>query len=56
LIGQGRSTREIAAHLHLSAKTVDAHRCHIKEKLSLHDATALVRHAVRWVETQNLRA
>jgi DNA-binding NarL/FixJ family response regulator len=50
LIGEGRSTREIAAQLHLSPKTVDVHRSHIKEKLELDDATALVRHAVRWVE------
>jgi hypothetical protein len=28
------------------------HRGHIKEKLGLHDVTALIRHAVRWVETQ----
>ena len=53
LIGQGKSTRDIAAQLHLSSKTVDVHRAHIKEKLELKDATALVRHAVRWVETQS---
>jgi DNA-binding NarL/FixJ family response regulator len=52
LIGHGKTTREIAAQLHLSPKTVDVHRGHIKEKLELRDATALVRHAVRWVETQ----
>ena len=52
LIGQGKSTRDIAAQLHLSPKTVDVHRANIKEKLDLTDATALVRHAVRWVETQ----
>jgi DNA-binding NarL/FixJ family response regulator len=51
LIGQGKSTRDIAGQLHLSPKTVDVHRSHIKEKLDLTDATALVRHAVRWVET-----
>lgn len=53
LIGQGKSTRNIAQHLHLSPKTVDVHRAHIKEKLELKDATALVRYAVRWVETPN---
>ena len=53
LIGQGQSTREIANQLHLSPKTVDVHRGHIKEKLELKDATSLVRHAVRWVETQD---
>ncbi len=53
LIGQGRNTREIAQQLHLSPKTVDVHRANIKDKLGLLDATALVRHAVRWVETQD---
>lgn len=52
LIGQGKSTREIAGQLHLSTKTVDVHRSHIKEKLDLKDVTSLIRHAVRWVETQ----
>ena len=52
LIGQGKSTRDIATQLHLSPKTVDVHRANIKEKLELTDATALVRHAVRWVEIQ----
>jgi DNA-binding NarL/FixJ family response regulator len=52
LIGQGKSTREIAAQLSLSTKTVDVHRSHIKEKLNLGDVTALVRHAVRWMVTQ----
>lgn len=52
LIGQGKSTRDIAEQLHLSTKTVDVHRSHIKGKLDLKDVTALIRHAVRWVETQ----
>jgi DNA-binding NarL/FixJ family response regulator len=52
LIGQGKGTREIAEQLHLSSKTVDVHRGHIREKLGLKDSTALVRHAVRWLETQ----
>ena len=51
LIGHGKSTGDIATQLHLSSKTVDVHRGHIKEKLELTDTTALVRHAVRWVET-----
>lgn len=54
MIGRGKSTREIAAELHLSPKTVDVHRGNIKEKLELNDATALIRHAVRWVETQQV--
>lgn len=52
LIGQGKSTHDIAAQLHLSTKTVDVHRANIKGKLGITDGTALVRHAVRWVETQ----
>lgn len=51
MIGSGKGTRQIADELHLSAKTVDVHRGNIKAKLDLKDATALVRHAVRWVET-----
>jgi DNA-binding NarL/FixJ family response regulator len=52
LIGQGKSTRDIAQLLNLSTKTVDVHRSHLKEKLELTDVTALVRHAVRWMEAQ----
>ncbi|MEX2044507.1 MAG: response regulator transcription factor [Opitutus sp.] len=52
LVGNGKSTRDIAKQLGLSPKTVDVHRANIKEKLGMKDVTALVRHAVRWVETQ----
>jgi len=52
LIGQGRGTREIAEHLHLSVKTVEVHRAKIKLKLNLNTATDLVRAAVRWSDTQ----
>jgi DNA-binding NarL/FixJ family response regulator len=52
LIGQGRATRHIAEQLHISARTVDAHRAHIKEKLQVEDGPALVRYAVRWVESR----
>jgi len=55
LIGQGKSTNDIAKQLHLSPKTVDVHRAHIKEKLQLADALSLVRHAVRWVETEGFQ-
>jgi DNA-binding NarL/FixJ family response regulator len=51
LIGQGKPTRHIAEQLHVSARTIDAHRAHIKEKLQLADGSALVRYAVRWVES-----
>ncbi len=52
MIGQGKSTRDIATQLHLSPKTIDVHRAHIKEKLELKDATSLVRYAVRWLEAE----
>lgn len=52
LIGQGKGTRQIAEALHLSVKTVEVHRLHIKEKLELTDSPSLVRYAVRWVESQ----
>lgn len=52
LIGQGKGTRDIAKQLHLSPKTVEAHRGHIKEKLELKDATALVHQAIRWFEAE----
>ncbi len=51
LIGRGQSTQEMAANLHLSPKTVDVHRGHIKEKLRLESLSALMRYAIRWVES-----
>ncbi len=50
LIGEGLPTREIAAKLFLSIKTVETHRVHIKRKLNLQNATQLVQFCVRWVE------
>ena len=50
LIGEGKSTREIAAQFRLSTKTVDVHRDHIKKKLRLKTAASLLRYAVRWFE------
>jgi DNA-binding NarL/FixJ family response regulator len=51
-IGQGRTVRSIAEQLHLSVKTVQAHRAHLKEKLSLDDTTTLLRFAIHWVESE----
>jgi DNA-binding NarL/FixJ family response regulator len=48
MIGQGLSTRQIAEKLHLSVKTIETYREHIKTKLSLSKSSELVRHAVRW--------
>ncbi len=52
LIGAGDSVRDIATALHLSAKTVEAHRAHIKEKLNLTNAREVARFAVQWVDQQ----
>jgi|ERR1700677_695930 DNA-binding NarL/FixJ family response regulator len=47
LIGEGRGTRQIAEQLHLSVKTIESHRAHIKEKLNLKTATELVHRAIQ---------
>jgi DNA-binding NarL/FixJ family response regulator len=47
LIGDGRSTRQIAEKLHLSIKTVETYQAHIKEKLSLRSGRELVQHAIQ---------
>ncbi|HEX4638886.1 MAG TPA: response regulator transcription factor [Chthoniobacterales bacterium] len=52
LIGKGRDVREIAKVLHISAKTVETHRAHIKEKLNLKNARQVTRFAVQWLEGQ----
>jgi DNA-binding NarL/FixJ family response regulator len=48
LIGKGLGTRQIAEKLHLSVKTVENHREHIKAKLKPRTSAELVRYAVRW--------
>ncbi len=50
LLGEGRTTKEIADQLHLSGKTVAVHRGHIKDKLEIKSATELMHTAVKWVE------
>lgn len=50
LIGKGVPTKNIAARLSISARTVEAHRAHIKDKLHITDGATLVRYAVQWVE------
>ena len=52
LIGKGVATKNIATQLSISARTVEAHRAHVKEKLSITDGAALVRYAVQWMESR----
>ena len=49
LFGRGKTTREVAEALHLSVKTIETHRTHIKEKLGFKDAEKMVGFAVEWV-------
>jgi DNA-binding NarL/FixJ family response regulator len=51
MIGSGLDVREIAEKLHLSVKTVEVHRTNIKQKLKLKSVGDLIRHAVRWLES-----
>ncbi|HWZ19079.1 MAG TPA: response regulator transcription factor [Ktedonobacteraceae bacterium] len=48
LVAEGYTNQEIADHLTLSIKTVQAHRANVMEKLDLRDITHLVRFAVRY--------
>lgn len=50
LIGQGRTTQEIAMTLNLGSKTVDTYRTRIKDKLGLKNAAELHHRAVHWVK------
>jgi DNA-binding NarL/FixJ family response regulator len=47
LIAEGHSSREIAAMLVISIKTVDRHRTNMLEKLGMRDRVELTRYAIR---------
>jgi DNA-binding NarL/FixJ family response regulator len=47
-LGEGLSSQRIAKKLHLSAKTVDAHRANIKTKLQIKTTAELIAYAARW--------
>jgi len=49
LIGQWKTTRDIADELHLSVKTIEYYREQIKRKLSLKNAAELTQRATSWV-------
>jgi DNA-binding NarL/FixJ family response regulator len=54
LIGQGMTTGEIGKRLHLSPKTVETHRLHVRQKLQLKSGPALIKYAVHWTSAQKL--
>ena len=54
LIGRGLRTADIAECLHLSIKTIETYREHIKIKLHLENAARLTQYAVQWVQSQKL--
>ena len=47
LVAEGHTTKDIAKVLHLSPKTVDSHREHIMEKLSIRNIAGLTKYAIR---------
>jgi len=50
LIGQGRSTRDIATELGLDRRTIETYRARIKEKLDLKNGTELLQQAFAWTQ------
>jgi len=47
LVAEGKSTKEVAQVLNISAKTAENHRTNIMRKLKVNSATELVRYAIR---------
>jgi DNA-binding NarL/FixJ family response regulator len=47
MMAEGKGTKEIAADLHLSAKTVETHRQHLMDKLEMYSVAELTKFAIR---------
>ena len=47
LLAEGKSSKEVARALHISAKTAQTHRANIMRRLDCHSVTELVRYAIR---------
>jgi len=54
ILGEGRSTHQVASSLRISPKTVDVHKMNIRLKLGLEDGSAVVRRAIQWLESRRL--
>lgn len=52
LLGKGISSRSIAEKLHLSVKTIETHRAHIKDKLGFRVSKEMIKFAIDWVAQQ----
>lgn len=53
LVGVGMKTRNVAAKLNLSVKTVETYREHLKRKLGLKNSTELTHFAICWMERRS---
>lgn len=47
LIGEGKSTKQVAGLLGISFKTAESHRSRLMQKLDIHETASLVRYAIR---------
>jgi len=47
MIGEGRTTKQMALVLGISVKTVESHRAQLSKRLGVRDIASLVRHALR---------
>ena len=55
-LGQGLSTKQIAARLRRSAKTIETHRQRLKDKLQIKSNSELIAHAACWVQEAGKRS
>ncbi len=47
LVGEGKSSKEVATLLGISIKTAESHRSRLMQKLDIHETASLVRYAIR---------
>lgn len=47
LVGEGKSSKEVAVLLEISIKTAESHRTRLMRKLDIHEVASLVRYAIR---------
>ena len=47
LLAEGKTTKQLAAQLHVSIKTIETHRSNIMTKLDIHSTAELTKYAIR---------